>query len=198
MGRASKAEQEQHRQEILDAAARQVKARGIDAVTIPEVMAAVGLTRGGFYGHFSSKADLTAQAITRAFEFQARGFSAVARRHPGDHSSAVRDVVDYYFSDAQLRQADLDQSCPIAALSADVAREPEGSAARDAYAEGIAENLALLASLGDRADEAPSPEQRADALVTMAMAVGAVVIARATSGHPISAELVAAVKAALG
>ncbi|RFA10299.1 hypothetical protein B7R54_14580 [Subtercola boreus] len=195
MGRVSKAEQERHREEILDAAARQVKELGLDGVTIPGVMSAVGLTRGGFYGHFSSKADLEARAVERAFDVQSRTFATVARHHPGDHDAALGEIVDFYLSDVHRRQ--LDRSCPIAALSADVAREPDDSPARTAYAAGLTENLSHLTGLAEPEGVVPSPSQRADTLVTMATAVGAIIIARAADGHPIADEILAAVKVAL-
>ena len=196
MGRASKQQQERHREQILDIAARQVKARGIDGVTIPEVMAAAGLTVGGFYGHFSSKADLSARAVARAFDVQATTFARIGEANPGNHKAAMASLVDFYFSDTHRYQ--LERSCPMAALSADVAREPADSAARTAFAEGIQRNLTQLAGIGDAAGETTSPEQRAEALTTMAMAVGAIVMARATTGEPIADEILAAARAALG
>lgn len=195
MGRASKQQQAQHREEILNIAARQVKARGLDGVTIPDVMSAAGLTPGGFYGHFASKADLSASAVERAFDIQATTFETMGRANPGNHAGALGALVDFYFSDTHRNQ--LERSCPMAALSADVAREPLDSAVRTAFASGIQRNLTQLAGLGDSAEEPTSPEQRAEALTTMAMAVGAIVMARATSGEPIADEIIAAVRAAL-
>jgi TetR/AcrR family transcriptional repressor of nem operon len=52
----------ENRRKILAAAARLVRERGFDAVTIDDVTNEAGLTRGAFYGHFKSKSDLMAQA----------------------------------------------------------------------------------------------------------------------------------------
>src|SRR5260221_5784186 len=52
----------ENRRKILAAAARLVRKRGFDAVTIDEVTNEAVLTRGAFYGHFKSKSDLMAQA----------------------------------------------------------------------------------------------------------------------------------------
>src|SRR5205814_8406979 len=54
MPRASRAQMELHRQTVLHAASKMVRERGVDGVTVPEVMAAAGLTHGGFYRHFES------------------------------------------------------------------------------------------------------------------------------------------------
>ena len=54
------------RQKILEAAARLFRARGFGATSIEDVMLECGLTRGGFYAHFHSKAQLYQEAVTDA------------------------------------------------------------------------------------------------------------------------------------
>src|SRR5438128_1833170 len=54
------------RQRILDAASKLFRARGFDAIAIEDVMRECGLTRGGFYAHFRSKAQLYQEAVTDA------------------------------------------------------------------------------------------------------------------------------------
>src|SRR3954449_7071426 len=54
------------RQKIVDAASRLFRARGIAAVSVADVMGALGLTVGGFYRHFESKDALVAEAIEEA------------------------------------------------------------------------------------------------------------------------------------
>jgi TetR/AcrR family transcriptional repressor of nem operon len=51
------------RQRILDGARRQFAANGYAAVSIDEIMRDCGLTRGGFYAHFQSKAALYREAL---------------------------------------------------------------------------------------------------------------------------------------
>lgn len=51
------------RQRILDAAARLFASQGYEATSIEAVMGACGLTRGGFYAHFRSKAELCREAL---------------------------------------------------------------------------------------------------------------------------------------
>ena len=50
------------RQKILQAASRLFAAKGYAGTSIDEIMRACGLTRGGFYAHFSSKAQLYSHA----------------------------------------------------------------------------------------------------------------------------------------
>lgn len=54
------------RQRILSAAATLFAAKGFSATTIDDVMHACGLTRGGFYAHFRSKAQLHHEAMLQA------------------------------------------------------------------------------------------------------------------------------------
>ena len=65
--RVSREQMAENRERILDTAATLFRERGFDRVGVADVMKAVGLTHGGFYGHFSSKDDLVAQALGRAF-----------------------------------------------------------------------------------------------------------------------------------
>ena len=48
---------------ILDTARRLFNRNGLTAISIDEVMAGAGLTRGGFYSYFDSKEELFAEAI---------------------------------------------------------------------------------------------------------------------------------------
>ena len=56
-----------HRKEtkrkIIDSARRLFNRRGFENVSIPEIMAGVGLTHGGFYSYFKSKSDLYAEVL---------------------------------------------------------------------------------------------------------------------------------------
>lgn len=60
----SKAEAAQTRRRIVQTASEKFRDNGIDAIGLTELMAAAGLTHGGFYRHFESKAHLVAEACT--------------------------------------------------------------------------------------------------------------------------------------
>ena len=51
---------------VLQSAGRLFNRHGFNAVSIDDVMAETGLTRGSFYCYFSSKSDLYAQSVARA------------------------------------------------------------------------------------------------------------------------------------
>jgi TetR/AcrR family transcriptional regulator, transcriptional repressor for nem operon len=76
--------------------------------------------------------------------------------------------------------ADRGNGCPMAALAGDISRTAPDSPLRDAFAEGVARY----------AEQAP--------LADLATMVGALVLARATEGRPISDAILAAARDALG
>ena len=45
----------QSKARIVRAAAKMVRERGVEATSVADVMAAAGMTNGGFYRHFASK-----------------------------------------------------------------------------------------------------------------------------------------------
>jgi TetR/AcrR family transcriptional regulator, transcriptional repressor for nem operon len=51
------------RTRILDSARRLFNRNGLTEISIDDIMAGAGLTRGGFYSHFGSKEELYAEAI---------------------------------------------------------------------------------------------------------------------------------------
>jgi TetR/AcrR family transcriptional regulator, transcriptional repressor for nem operon len=57
---------EERRRRLIRIARNLFNRRGFDAVSIDDIMAGAGLTRGGFYSYFSSKSALYAVAIEEA------------------------------------------------------------------------------------------------------------------------------------
>ena len=50
--KVSKETMAEHREWIITAAARRFREHGFDGVSVADIMKEVGLTHGGFYGHF--------------------------------------------------------------------------------------------------------------------------------------------------
>ena len=90
-------------------------------VSIDEIMGAAGLTRGGFYKHFSGKEDLYKDAVLEFIcagqpePWQARYVDPAARG-----AALSRMIVDAYLSRDHFD--DRDGSCPMIALPSDIAR----------------------------------------------------------------------------
>src|SRR6202161_4039484 len=67
MPRVSREQADRNRIAITEASARLFREQGVDNVSVAELMAAAGLTHGGFYGHFESKEELAGEACRWAF-----------------------------------------------------------------------------------------------------------------------------------
>lgn len=194
MPRVSKQQVAENHEAVIAAAARLFKAHGINGVSVPELMAEVGLTHGAFYGHFKSKEDLAIAAWERAFTEKRTLLAELLDRHSGDKRAALAAFVSRYTTKAHRDQPAL--GCPVAALADDAAREPFKGQLRKTFAAGV-ESLVegLQTLLGPRGKSG----RRDEALADVALLVGALVISRATKGQPISEEVLdAARKATLG
>jgi TetR/AcrR family transcriptional repressor of nem operon len=109
------------RERILRSARRLFNRRGFAEVTIDEIMAEAGLTRGGFYKHFSAKEELYAEAVQqflcmdRPEPWQKKHVDACAMG-----PTLARMIINAYLSTEHF--ADREGSCPLIGLSSDVAR----------------------------------------------------------------------------
>ena len=81
----------QNRERIIDAAAQLFRERGFEGIGVADLMKEAGLTHGGFYGHFSSKDDLIAQASARELTRSLGQWFTFAERASDDPLSAVAD-----------------------------------------------------------------------------------------------------------
>lgn len=153
------------RAEIVDHAARLFRLRGHAGTSIDDIMLAAGLTRGAFYAHFMSKDDLFAEIVRM-------GHGLLAKLRAGDPAAAL---------DAYLAREDLAANalaCTLASLAGDIARAP--LSARLAYA-----NI-LHGAIGELATARRRRGLDADATAAVILAVGAVVLARASGDTRLS------------
>jgi TetR/AcrR family transcriptional repressor of nem operon len=188
MPKVSKAQAEANHQAIEAAASRLFRERGLQAVTVAEVMAAAGLTHGGFYAHFPSKDALAASACAAAFAFAAEKW-----RRRIDAAATPREARQV-IAEGYLRAANCDPaqaSCPTATLVTDVGRATEDHPIHDAYCNGVRGQIEMLAALGRSGD---AGRDRAAACVQLATMMGGLLLARATHGDALSKEIAAAVR----
>ena len=177
--RVSREQATENRAKIVDAASRLFRQKGFDGVGLDEIMREAGLTHGGFYGHFSSKADLIAEASARALTRSLADWSKVADRASGDPLSAV---AGFYLS--SRHRDNPGAGCLLAALGPDVSRQ--GRAVRHTVTEYVRAACDLLATLVPGKSKAA---RRQKAISTYATLVGAMVIARAVDDLALSQEV---------
>ncbi|WP_413506825.1 TetR/AcrR family transcriptional regulator [Serratia proteamaculans] len=189
MARVSKQQMERNREAIEQVSSQLFRERGLNGVSVNDLMAAVGLTHGGFYGHFASKDELAAVASRRAAEESAQRWDAMSRQ-PGKHN--LQALIDGYL-DVKHRDGPA-EGCVVTALASDVAREGVDKPVHQAYLNGVKSMLARLESLSPVEDEQQRQQQ---ALAQMAMLVGALTLARATQGDAVSEQFLNAARQAL-
>jgi TetR/AcrR family transcriptional repressor of nem operon len=165
----SKIETAETRRRIVDAAARRLIATGIEGTGLNDLMAEVGLTRGGFYRHFDSKDHLVAEACTAGLQSTLRLSESVAER--GTPAEAFDALVTAYLSPGH--RDNRAGGCPFAGLGSELARS-DGET-RTAAALGFERLVAALeAHLPDRSPD----EARAEAAYALSAMVGALTMAR--------------------
>ena len=174
---------------IVATASKLLRARGLEGASIADVMAAAGMTHGGFYKHFETKDDLNAAAVDVAFREIVDRFDT--RERADGVEAAIRAYAEEYLSSGHVEQPDL--GCPVAALGADAGRRPEAlSAEFAAGAEALIGRLSRSPPDGGESDKA-----RAAAIRMLATLVGGVIVARAVGAGPLRDEVLAACAAPL-
>lgn len=168
---------------ILEHAARLFRRHGYDGVGIDVIMEAAGLTRGGFYAHFRSKADLLAAVTADESDFVRRLRNARAGA-PTDSGAGARAVIEGYLDPANRGR--VGAGCTLAALTGDVARAPRR--VRRAYTDLV---RSLAAELRQHVP-AGLPDPRARALAAVALCFGGIAIARAVADDQLASEIEAA------
>ncbi len=194
--RVSRIQAEENRQKVIDVASRLFREHGFDGIGLKELMKGAGLTQGAFYKQFASKADLAAQASTRALENGHRRWSDAAASNPEDPLGAV---IAFYLSAAH--RAERMNGCPIAALGSDAARQDADVKA--SFEAGIRQDLAMLERFMGGASAGAAPARRA--MAALSTMVGAVILSRAVNDADLAqrfldtaADQVRAVAAAKG
>jgi TetR/AcrR family transcriptional repressor of nem operon len=165
--KVTKAQAQANRARIVETASALFRERGYDGVGVADLMAAAGLTHGGFYKHFGSKADLMAESAACGIA------QTVAAGAHADLDTFIRHYLSRAHRDTRA------SGCTMAALGGDAVRQPD--AVRAAFAAGIEDVVGVLAGSAARETGDPEASARARAAVigTMAQAVGAIVLSRA-------------------
>ncbi|MDB5295376.1 MAG: yxaF [Phycisphaerales bacterium] len=176
---------EQTREAILRAASTLFRRDGYHATGVDKVMAAVGLTAGGFYAHFRSKSDLLAAVLGRGGRDVPMFAAADAAGLDG--VDWVRTLADQYLSPAHRDGPAT--GCLIPALGPEVGRaDPAARAAFEAALRGLVRRVVDGLAVAD-SDRASS-----NALAIIAMAVGAQVLARGVADEALSDQILAAAR----
>jgi TetR/AcrR family transcriptional repressor of nem operon len=166
---------------IVASARRLFNRHGFDSVSVDQIMAGAGLTRGGFYSYFESKSDLYAEVLGCFFtdpEWKScwEGVEVdLASKEVGPQ------VVRAYLSEQHFE--DVENSCPMVALPGDVTRS--GERAKIAFETVFKAMVSVL----QRGMGAGISKRHRVAQATAALCVGGMVVARAIEDRALADEL---------
>ncbi|GJD33094.1 hypothetical protein PMNALOAF_4375 [Methylobacterium adhaesivum] len=173
MPRVSQEQARLNRERVVEVAAALFRERGLNGVGVADIMAAAGLTHGGFYGQFANKDALAVEAFDAALSEDRRG--------------DVDTILANYLSLAHVQTPG--KGCPLAALANDVSREGLGSPVRTRFTHGVERLASILANLTPKASR---ERRRQKSLATLSTLVGAVVLARAVNDEKLANDLLQA------
>ena len=166
--RVSKEVMEANNARIVTEAARIIREKGIEATSVAEVMAAAGLTHGGFYRHFASKEELVCAAIKKAFNELVNELEKAIERQGA--KPAIGDFVQKYLSEHHVANPGI--GCPIAALSGEIDRK------LGVYQKEIDRGAGHLITLFTQGIDGEVSEKGRKATGLLAVLVGTLVLAR--------------------
>jgi AcrR family transcriptional regulator len=166
---------------IVQSARRLFNRHGFGGVSVDQIMAGAGLTRGGFYSYFESKSELYVEVLGCFFtdpEWKNcwEGVEVdMASKNVGPQ------VVDAYLSRQHFE--DVENSCPMVALPSDVTRSSD--AAKVAF-ESV---FKAMVSVLERGMQRSAGDTQKVAQAIAALCVGGMVVARAMDDRTSADEL---------
>lgn len=181
--RVSRDQARQNRERVVAASSTLFREKGVDGVGISDLMSEAGLTHGGFYKQFSSKAELVEEACSRALEDTMTFWDSYLERAVEPRAAFVRAYLSDQHSDR------VGEGCLLPALAGEARREPQ--AIRGVFTRAIQTYAARL----DKPVEVRTNETRAEALSTLAEMVGAILLARASDDPQLSRDILGAARA---
>jgi TetR/AcrR family transcriptional regulator, transcriptional repressor for nem operon len=178
--RKTKEEAAKTRHRIVETASRKFRENGISETGLSELMAAAGLTQGGFYRHFKSKDHLVDEVC--AHSCNALVDTTKTETDGCAERKGLKAVVDNYLSEAH--RDDRADGCIFAGLLSDLARS--GDTTRDIAAKGL---MRLVDLVAEQYTDEPPKMARQRAMATVATMIGALSVARVVRDPKLSAAI---------
>jgi len=165
---------------IVETAARAIRRSGYGGTGVADIMKEAGLTHGGFYAHFDSREGMLAEAADRAGADTVAFLTRVAAA--ATPKKALEAMLSAYLSKGHVEGRE--SGCAVAALGSEMPRQ--APKVRRAATRRIKEMIDLVAR---QSPDWGQPGAHERALVTVATAVGALVLARAVDDPKLSDAL---------
>jgi len=176
----SKIEAAETRRRIIKTASAEFRRKGINGAGVNDVMAAAGLTHGGFYRHFASKDQLVAEACAAAMGSVEETNKALACPALGkDGIEAI--LAEYLSTDHRDNPA---EGCVLAGLGSELARSDDQT--RAAATAGF---LRLVDAFSQQYPGMKPQAAKARALVAVSAMIGAITMSRIVIDPKLSAAI---------
>lgn len=171
--RKSRQETAETHERIVSVAIREFNEHGIEGIGLADIMAAAGLTHGGFYKHFESKDNLVGEAVSKALERSAIAMGSAKA------SKSLEGAVSEYLS--RKHRDDAAESCPLTTLGcelrhADAQTKQIASSGLDQFVATIASHLSDL----------PKKQANAKARAIVSALVGSMMLSRIATDPKVS------------
>lgn len=172
------------KERILNVASRLFKKNGFSATGIDQIMEEAGLTAGGFYAHFKSKADLLEQTIEHSMKHSHQLLTKDIEHLSSEEK--IKTMMNRYIS--ALHRDLPEKGCILPALAAEIYRGTKKSGEiislyLNTWADFLTEHLP---------DEAAEIDKKQKALNMISQAVGAVLLSRMAKGSSLSNKILLA------
>ena len=181
----SKASKANTHARLVETAAVRFKERGLDGISLADLMKDLALTHGGFYKHFASRDELVAEALKLALD---RSAAAMRDRLASGGKPDMTAFVDFYLGEAH--RDDMAEGCAVAALAGDATRKSAHIQAQ--FREHIERNIDALSEVLH--PERPAADSRATAILILSALYGALIMARAVGDSAVSREVLRTVR----
>jgi len=175
----SKAQKTRTHKRIVSIASKRFREKGLAGFGIADLMKEAGLTVGGFYKHFGSRADLVAEAVNAAFGGWQRRLDGAKS---GGRSVSLAKLIDEYLN--ETHRDNPGSGCAFSALAPEIARSDKRT--RSLTSEQVRSDVQLIATLLPGRDKRAA---RSRAIFIVSALVGAMSLARAVSDEALSREI---------
>src|SRR5215470_18739566 len=164
------------RELVLLSAGRLFNRHGFNAVSIDDVMAEAGLTRGSFYCYFASKSDLYAQSVARVVH----DYKDSQKDSTSERTRADKIVRDYLSAGDHEVTGD---TFPMIGLPNDISRTDR------AVGQAFESALKLMIQSFEQVTNGGAESRRGNALAIAALCVGGMVLSRSIDDRKLADEL---------
>ncbi len=185
--RKSKTETAETRRRIVDLAAQTFRSNGIAATGVAEIMAAAGLTHGGFYRHFDSKDQLVAEACSFGLDDMVRSYRSASEGGRERFVKHLQSCLTPAYRD------DRSGGCPLVAMGSELVRAD--AATRRGASNGFQE---LIDEIAQWLPAKSRREARDQAIAVLTGMIGVVTMSRVVDDARLSARILRAGKDEIG